>query len=256
MIPDSETTIDQRWVSLLTAALVVLAATAAVPATAAANDASATEHEEAFRVEIQADGSADVTLRMTYDLADDDERAAFRSLQEDADGQAQLRDRFRERMAAVAAAAANETGREMAVTDASVAVETVAGGDVGVVELGVTWEALAAVEGDRLVVSEPFASGFEPDRRFTVTAPDGYVVDDASPSADAETETSVTWSAGTTLDGFEASFAPQETTVDGGDDSGDDGSDEANAGGQPGFGAGAALIGALLAAAMLARRRR
>ncbi len=62
--------------------------------------------------------------------------------------------------------ASNETGRSMTVTDASVDVESSNG--VGAVTLSVAWENLAAVEGDQLTMTEPFASGFEPNRTFTV----------------------------------------------------------------------------------------
>jgi len=245
------TRLGKRLKSPSIALAVVLSSTAPVAAAESGTaDATATEHEEAFVVAVQADGSADVTLRLTYNLTDDEEREAFRTLQDDDSAKRAMRDRFRDRMAGVAAAAENETGREMAVTDASISLETVAGGDVGVVELRVTWEGLATVSGDRLVVSEPFASGFEPPNQFTLTAPDGYVVEDASPSADGGTEGTVSWNAGESLDGFEVMLAPEPTETATADDGG-----SSDGGGQPGFGAAAALVGTLLAVALIARRR-
>lgn len=241
-------------VALAVAVLVVLSATAPAAAGSTSADAAVSEHQEAFVVAVQADGSADVTLRLTYNLTDDEEREAFRTLQDDDSAKQATRDRFRDRMAGVAAAAENETGREMAITDASISLETVAGGDVGVVELGVTWEGLAAVSGDRLVVSEPFASGFEPPNPFVLTAPDGYVVEDVSPGADGGAEASASWNAGASLEGFEATLAP-ESTETATDDSGDGDGGSSDGGGQPGFGAAAALVGALVAAVLLARRR-
>jgi hypothetical protein len=85
--------------------------------------------------------------------------------------------------------------------------------DQGVAELTVTWTNLSATDGDALVVTEPFASGYTPDRRFTVEGPDGYAFQDATPSPDESGENSASWQAGTNLTGFEASFAPADSSV-------------------------------------------
>lgn len=82
--------------------------------------------------------------------------------------------------------------------------------DTGIVALSVMWAGLAAREGDQLVLREPFASGFDPNRAFRVVGPDGYERATVRPSPTTQTQTSATWRAGMDIDGFEATFAPAE----------------------------------------------
>jgi len=209
---------------------------------------------ESFGIDLQADGSATVTLTTTYDLASANESDAFEQLRNDEQARERFESRFRERMGGVAADASNETGREMAVSGSSIDFRTE--GDTGVVELAVTWEGLAAVENDRLVVTEPFASGFAPDREFRLSVPDGYAVTSVTPGAATNADGTVTWDAGTSLDGFSVTAeptgetamtteAPWTTTASPTGTSSGDG---------PGFGI-VLTITALLGAGFLARRR-
>lgn len=229
MISDGWT---RRFVGVLLCVALVSSATAA--------PAAATDHDaEQFLVELDAEGDADVAVTYTYDLETDSERAAFEELEANETAREELADRFGNRMQGVADRASNETGRSMTVTDASVDVKSADG--VGIVTLSVTWENLAAVEDDRLTVTEPFASGFEPNRPFTVSAPDGYEIASASPSADSSSEGSVTWNAGTSLDGFEVVADGSGSTTDGSD--------------ADGAGFGVAIAASALVAAAFARRR-
>lgn len=211
---------------------VVVAVTASLLVTSVglAGAASSTATAEAVAVDLEADGSATVTVRSTYDLTSDVQREAFEQLRSDERAAEDLRTTVRERMRLVAESAENATGREMAITDASVDLTVVE--DTGVVELTVSWDGLAAVEGEHLVVTEPFASGFALDRPVTLQSPDGYTLADASPSPDVQ-ENRLQWDAGTDLDGFEVRF--DDTTPDGTATNG------------PGFG----LIAAVLAIATL-----
>lgn len=237
--------IRSRVAVALVAVAVVLSVVVA-PATADARASTAEEPTPALVVALQEDGSATVTLVQTFDLETDDERAAFESLQDDQEAREDVRTRFADRMASVAADATATTGREMTVSEPSIDLRTA--DDVGVVELSVTWSNLAAERDGRLVVTEPFASGFEPDRQFAVVGPDGYELDGATPAPDDSGDASATWAAGTDLDRFEVAFAP----ADGGDGDGGGGGDDADER-VPGFGTTAALV-ALAAAALLARR--
>ena len=220
-------------------ALVAVVALAAGPA------AAQSTAEPAFIVQLEADGSATVTLRSTFDLTTDAEREAFASLEADDQAQDEAVARFLERLRAVADDAQAATGREMRVTEASVELRRTADGGTGVVTLSATWTGLAATDGDRLVVTEPFASGFAPERPFVVRAPDGYVVEAASPAPDAREETSATWGPGSDLAGLSVEVAPAATPTPT--------TESTETGGQPGFGPLAALA-AVLAAAGLARR--
>lgn len=217
----------------------------AVVSSMAAAPAAATEDHEEFLVELDAEGNADVSVSYAFDLDSDDEQAAFEELQDNTTAQEEFVERFENRMTAVAEDASDETDREMAVGDAEITFETV--GDVGVVTLSLHWEHLAAVDGDQLTVTEPFASGFAPDRTFTVTAPEDYEITSATPEPSSSGEAEASWEAGASLDGFELVAEPlaaDDETDDGGDETEDDGA---------GFGVAAALVG-LLAAAAIARR--
>lgn len=161
-------------------------------------------------VNLEEDGSAELTLTITYDLADQEERDAFEELQDDAEAREDIRRRYLDRMQSVAHDAENATGRTMAVTSAAVNLRTTDNGETGIVELTVDWDGLAAVEDGTLVVTEPFASGFEPDRTFTVSAPEGYEVATVTPEPDSSDATSVTYERGTSLEGFEATFAESD----------------------------------------------
>ena len=220
----------RRLVGVLLCVLVLLATTA--PAAAASND------DERFRVALDTEGNADMSVTYTYDLETDGERAAFEELASNETARQRLATRFENRMGAVADGASNETGRDMTVGDAT--IETADDDGVGTVTLSVRWENLAAVDGDRLTVTEPFASGFEPDRRFVVEAPDGYAVASATPAPSTSDDGRASWAAGSSLSGFELVAA--------GDDAGDGSTDDG-----AGFGSLLALA-ALAGAALLARR--
>ena len=207
----------------------------------AAPAAAAGHGEERFLVALDAEGDADVSVTYTYDLETEAERDAFEEPETNETVRERLSTRFENRMAGVAAAASNETGRSMAASGASISAASSDG--VGTVTLTVRWTNLAAVDGDRLVVTEPFASGVQPDRTFTVRAPDGDAIADASPDPSSGGGAEVAWTAGESLDGFEL------VAADGDGEAATDGS----AGDGPGFGAVLALS-ALLGAALLARR--
>ena len=171
----------------------------------------AAEEGSAFVVALESDGDATVTLVLTYDLADADDEAAFEDLRERPEN---VMGPFGDRMTRIAERTATQTGREMAVSDVRAEIESEDG--TGVVRLSAAWTNLAAVDGDRLAVSEPFASEFRPDRPFVIVAPDGYALADATVEADSTTApdgsnaATAEWTAGTDLSGFSAAFAPSD----------------------------------------------
>ncbi|WP_424014046.1 DUF7345 domain-containing protein [Halorubrum xinjiangense] len=174
----------------------------------------AVEEGSSFVVALDADGDATVTLVLTYDLADADDEAAFEELRERPEN---VTARFGDRLTRIAERTATETDREMRVADARTEFEST--NETGAVRISATWTNLAAVDGDRLVVSEPFASAFRPDRPFVLVAPDGYALADATVEADATTPASETgaasaeWRPGTDLSGFSVTLAPAEGGV-------------------------------------------
>lgn len=226
------------------AAVMLLLVTASAPAAATSQH----KDDRAFVVELNEDGSATVTIQFAYNLGSDSERAAFEDLKQNETKQKEFKTEFRNRMQRVAAQAENQTGREMSVTNAKIAFETRDSGKTGVVSLSVTWKGLAATQDGSLIVTEPFASDFEPDRRFTVRGPDGYQLASAKPSPAEKKANAAIWSADADLSGFKVTFNPAKTTQP------TETPTPTETKG-PGFGVVAALI-ALLGAGLLARRKR
>ena len=218
----------------------------------AAAPAAAQTDEEQFLVELDADGDADVSVTFAYDLDSDTEQAAFEELQDNETAQAELSERFENRMTAVAEDAGAATDREMSVSDASIELQR--DGDVGLVTLSLTWSNLAAVDDDQVRVTEPFASGFEPDQPFILVAPDGYEITSATPDPSSSDSESATWSAGVSLDGFEVVAEADDGETDAATED-DDVPDENDTEDAVGFGVVTAVL-ALLAVSLFAIRRR
>jgi hypothetical protein len=205
----------------------------------------------AFVVAVEPDGSATVTVTYTFDLRSDAEAEAFQSLQDDQAAREAFRTRFGDRLRLVAQAASDRTGRPMSVTDPKIAIDTATDGETGVARLRATWTGLARVEDDRLVISEPFASEFTPDRRFVLLAPEGYELSTGTPEPAVRERGQIEWSSGATLDGFEVvmvSADPEATTASA------DSTTQTT--GQPGFGSILAVlaIGVLVTGLVAGRR--
>lgn len=230
-------------VSIATA--VLLLSTAAAPATAAQHT-----DDRAFVVDLGADGSATVTVHFAYDLGSDAEQEAFRDLQNNDTLQEQTKTEFLNRMQAVAASAADRTGRSMSVSDARIAFETRDDGATGVVSLSVQWSDLAAQRDGSLVLSAPFDGEYEPNRTFVVRGPDGYALADATPEPSTASVTEARWETGSSLDGFSVTYAPADTSTTATGDT-----DSTSQSG-PGFGALGAFLALSAFVALLGRRRR
>lgn len=162
---------------------------------------AAASHQPSFVVDLDASGDATVTITYTYDLGDDAEQAAFAELRRNETATAAFEERVHDRFEAVANASENRTGRRMAIESA--AVELTREDGTGVVEVSVQWSGLAATTENGLVLDEPFASGFEPDRAFVVVLPDGYEATTSTPSPAESDDGRLEWADGTTLDDFE-----------------------------------------------------
>lgn len=191
-----------RSLGILAVLTALVVGTAAAPAGAAPADSADTT----FLVALRENGDARVTLRLAFDTSTEPQRRALERLKanrSDAVGE------FHSGLAAVAANVEAETGRSTSVGEPAMRVTT--GDSTGLVEIAVTWRGLAAVEGDRLRVAAPFDDGFRPPGRFVIRAPEGYAIAGVSPSPATESGTEAAWEAGTSLSGFEATFAPAET---------------------------------------------
>jgi hypothetical protein len=244
---------------LIGVALVVALCSAGVFAGGVVAQSGPAADEPAFVVDLHDDGTGAVTITYTFDLDDDSEQAAFEELRTDEEALAEFRDRFDSRLSAVAADASETTGREMSVSDVTVETERIDG--TGVVTVSLTWNGLAATGDGQLTVTEPFASGFEPDRTLYVTAPDGYEFASSSPDPNQQSERSLAWTAGSDLSGFEAVATASDdpemdsdgTTDSSEDDTGAESTDGTDDSGS-GFGLFAAIAG-LVGIALFAGRR-
>jgi MYXO-CTERM domain-containing protein len=207
------------------AVLITLGAVLSVTAAGAPAQADTDEPlTDAIVVDLDAEGDAVVTVTIPFDLTVTDQATEFEAFAENESKQAAQLDQYESRLSNIAAEMESQTGREMSVTNPSLATETRDGGDLGVVELTATWEGLAATDGDRLVLGPPFDSGFDADRTVAVRPPDQHRVVSTTPTPDSEGER-LSWNGGDSLDGFEVVVAPQgEENTD--DTSGDDGSDD------------------------------
>lgn len=232
------------WSTLGLALLVALVTVAAVGPPVSAQSTA----EPAFIVTVQSDGSAEVSVRSTFDLTTDAEQQAFRSLMNDEEAQENAKARFLDRMRTVASDAENATGREMRVTDPAIDLTRTADNETGIVTLSVSWSGLAASEGDRLVVTEPFASGFTPERTFILRAPDGYTIGSTSPEPTSTDQGMAVWRPGTELAGFSVELHPASESAAGGED-------QARSNGQPGFGMTVAIVAVLTFVGTLVARR-
>lgn len=221
----------RSWAAVLVAVLVV-ATTASVPAAAA----EPPSNQPGLTVTLHEDGSAVVTVQLTYDLTTAAERDAFRSLRNDTALTDDAKERYRDRMERVAADVHRVTGRNVRVTDPAVAFDTTADTETGIVELSVTMDGLVEQRGDALVLEEPFASGFEPDRPLRVRGPDGYTISTATPDPTTVQDGLATWSADTDLEGFSVVVTPVESAGAPTDGGSANATPETESTGQPGFG--------------------
>lgn len=194
-----------------------------------------------FLVELDADGDAQISLEQEYNLSNDAERDAFEAIHGDETAQREAAEQVQQDTEYVNNVADDETDRDMVVGEVS--VETSVDGEVGTVAYRFTWENLAATEEGRLILAEPFSLYDELDRKLVVVVPEEYEITAATPEPDEQNATSASWAGFTSFSDPEGGF---EVVAE---------SEDASSGDGAGFGP-AVAVGALLAAALLAHRRR
>lgn len=251
---DSRPAITGGWTAVAAVVFALALVVSLVPAGATAQPTQ-NSSDESVVVSLDADGDAALTLVIPFDLTDAEQRAAFEEFSTDDGRQQTLVDRYEARVSNVAAELDNRTDREMQVTEPRIGSRTDDADSVGFIEVTVTWERLAATDGDRLRLRAPFDSGFAPDARMTVEAPENHRFVSTTPDATIEDGTAV-WRTDQQLDAFNVTVAPDDTPS--GDDGEDTGTDETESTTSPddsgaGFGVVAALVA--IGAFLLAGRR-
>ncbi|MDR5657174.1 PGF-CTERM sorting domain-containing protein [Halodesulfurarchaeum sp. HSR-GB] len=233
-------TTDSRWANAHRVGTITLAITLVLSLGIGSSVVAAQEAptEPSVVVDIEADGTGDLTLVHTRDLTSDAETQAFESISQNETTRAAVEARFADRMGALAGSISTAVDRDVTVSETSIDLATTQDGETGVIRLSATIEGLALVDGDRLVLTEPFASGFSADRPIVVHVPADYTVEEAQPTPDAQDGTTLEWAAGADVTDFELELTADSSATE-----------------TPGFGFAAASI-ALLGAALLGYRRR
>lgn len=196
---------------------------------------TSTVDRPAFVVELDDSGSAEVTVVMTFDASDDNEREFFNRLHNNDDAKTQFGQAFAARLQTAADKVSTETVREMAVENPRVETRVENDGETLVVEVSATWTNLAAVNGDTMKLQEPF-NDMGLDREFIVVPPESYEVSSSSPDPD-KTDHALVWSS-PDFTSFTVSFEHQSESI-----------------GTPGFGIVAVFMSAPLSMWLLHRRR-
>ncbi|WP_336136581.1 DUF7345 domain-containing protein [Natronomonas amylolytica] len=128
--------------------------------------------DDTLGIELAPDGDADVVHVTTYNLSVDEERSAYNGLADNETARAEHREATLSDLQAAAATGRNGSELDMRVRNP--AVETSERDGYGYVTVTATWESLAYHNETMVVVTEPFRSGYEPDRDVTIHGPEGY----------------------------------------------------------------------------------
>ena len=144
-----------------------------------------------FVITIQSDGSAEWTFRYERLLTSTEEREQFDQFAEQfEEEETEFYEQFTEQATALVAMGEDSTNREMSAEEfeRSATVESEIN-ERGVVEMSFTWTNFAAVEDDRVVISDVFDGWFflMEDQSLEITASDGLVFEEVQPDQpDAE----------------------------------------------------------------------
>jgi hypothetical protein len=179
-------------------------------------------------VALQPDGDARWTVTYRVRLDDDNETAAFESLQEDvAEDPDNFTDRFGARMRSTAAAAENATGRRMTVRDVTVDARTqTLGRTYGILEYTFEWTNFAVVDGDSIRAGDAVAGLFlDGQTTLAIRWPAGYRMEMVrpDPSPDVSENRTVGWSGSLEFQRDEPLVVVSESTATPGGDGGDRG---------------------------------
>lgn len=164
-----------------------------------------------YSITVESDSSARWTVHYVRTLENESDVEEFEDFAETFnDEEVQLYRDFEQQAHTLVHRAANETARDMTATafEREAFVTTGLESDIGVVEMSFTWTEFAALESDRLIVSDVFGNGLylDEDQRLVFETGDGLVFENATPEPNSlshETlneSDSITWDQEGTFD--------------------------------------------------------
>lgn len=187
-------------------AVVALLAVASLAAPVAAT------HDESRKLVLQLDreGDATATYRLTFNLSNETDARRFEQLSTNETARQQRLEAFGDTLAEGAAIVRNRTERNSTVRVEGVNATRLENG-TGLVILRGRWTGLAATPGDAIVVTVPFSRGYRPPGRLAILGPQGYVRHTAQPPPGIARYRSAVWSADQDTGGLYMSFVPEPT---------------------------------------------
>lgn len=147
-------------------------------------------------VSLKRDGSAQWRVAYRIKLNNDNVTKAFESLKTDIeDNPGAYRDSFRERMKTTVSTAENATGREMQISNVSVAAERrQLPRKSGIIAYEFDWEGFASVDQNRISAGDAIASLFlDSETTFRMSWPENYRLLEIDPEPDNRREGVVSW---------------------------------------------------------------
>ncbi|MDL5363561.1 hypothetical protein [Halalkalicoccus sp. NIPERK01] len=143
---------------------------------------------QTIEIRLDEDGDANVSVYKQFSLETEEDRTAFDRLAEDFENGEASGELSADVFERIAADAANETGREMAITNVEREAESTS--STGTLRLTVTWEGFAPATEQRIELGDSFVIDGETwlpslsaDQRLVVHAPEDYAVENADPPA-------------------------------------------------------------------------
>lgn len=198
-------------------------------AVAAGAGVGAAAHEEPDRdeilgIELEPDGDATVYHIDSYNLSNESHQREFEEFETNETRRQQRLDEIVAELEDAAEGGSERSELDMQIENPE--IETYERDGYGRVAVSVEWRNLAFADEERVVVTEPFQGGYEPDLdRVAVHGPPGYVRGTTRPEPARARANSSLWNPKTSdFSQFHAEFtAPEDDDGDGGAGDGDGG---------------------------------
>lgn len=196
-----------EWRRLFAAVVVVLIAAALLTGTGTGSGENAPPGQEELddadsvliSIEVTEDGDAEWWVEYRYALDDNTTRTAFENLSADIEDEPDsYASRFREGIVGSAETAAQNTGREMTISEVTIETGTdpipQADGRHGTISYQFTWEGFADAQGDSLEVGDAIHGFYlSPETTLLVSWPQSYELMEVRPTAENERDDRITW---------------------------------------------------------------